>query len=122
MCVYVYMCVYVCICVYTHTVHSRIFMHSQFGITEKPEHKHWHGKQIQDDPHLQHGIRKHYVSFAGGGPNTRSTQIFIAYKDLDFLGKAPWEVSECVVMNVCMCVCVCVCVYVCIAIRILSSR
>jgi hypothetical protein len=57
-------------------------------------HKHWHGKQIQDDPTLHKGIRKHYVSFAGGGPNSRSTQIFIAYKDLDFLGNAPWEVSE----------------------------
>eukprot|EP00603_Paraphysomonas_imperforata_P014021 CAMPEP_0114458108 /NCGR_PEP_ID=MMETSP0104-20121206/4514_1 /TAXON_ID=37642 ORGANISM="Paraphysomonas imperforata, Strain PA2" /NCGR_SAMPLE_ID=MMETSP0104 /ASSEMBLY_ACC=CAM_ASM_000202 /LENGTH=200 /DNA_ID=CAMNT_0001630687 /DNA_START=40 /DNA_END=642 /DNA_ORIENTATION=- len=64
---------------------------TQFGITENPAHKHWHGNQIKDDPNLHKGIRKHYVSFAGGGPNTRSTQIFIAYKDLDFLGKAPWE-------------------------------
>lgn len=31
------------------------------------------------------------MSFAGGGPNTRSTQIFIAFEDLNFLGKEPWE-------------------------------
>ncbi len=28
---------------------------------------------------------KDYVSFAGSGPNSRNTQIFIAYKTLDFL-------------------------------------
>jgi hypothetical protein len=32
------------------------------------------------------------VSYAGSGPNSRSTQLFIAFEDLDFLGKAPWEV------------------------------
>lgn len=26
------------------------------------------------------------------GPNTRSTQLFIAYEFLDFLGKEPWEI------------------------------
>ncbi len=31
------------------------------------------------------------MSFAGGGPHTRSTQMFIAFEDLDFLGKEPWE-------------------------------
>ena len=50
-----------------------------------------HFEQIKDDPNLNLGIHKHYVSFAGGGPNTRSTQIFIAFEDLDFLGKEPWE-------------------------------
>lgn len=35
---------------------------------------------------------KYYISYAGGGPNTRSTQLFIAYEDLEFLGKSPWEV------------------------------
>lgn len=26
------------------------------------------------------------------GPNTRSTQLFISYEYLDFLGKEPWEI------------------------------
>jgi peptidyl-prolyl cis-trans isomerase A (cyclophilin A) len=64
---------------------------TQFGISDRKEMGHWHFKQIQDDPNLNLGIHKHYVSFAGGGPNTRSTQIFIAFEDLDFLGKEPWE-------------------------------
>ena len=34
------------------------------------------------------GIQKNFVSFAGGGPNTRSTQLFIAFEYLDFLGYA----------------------------------
>jgi cyclophilin family peptidyl-prolyl cis-trans isomerase len=63
----------------------------QFGISDQPTKKHWHHENILDDPPNK-PIRKHYVSYAGGGPNTRSTQLFIAYEDLDFLGKAPWEV------------------------------
>ncbi|CAM9946328.1 unnamed protein product [Phaeothamnion confervicola] len=31
------------------------------------------------------------LSFAGGGANTRDTQLFIAFSDLDFLGKSAWE-------------------------------
>lgn len=64
---------------------------TQFGISDKPQLKHWHDDNIQDDPNLHLGIKKYYVSYAGGGPNTRSTQIFIAFEDLDFLGKEPWE-------------------------------
>lgn len=63
----------------------------QFGISENPSKKHWHRDTIMDDPNLNLGIKKHYVSFAGGGPNTRSTQLFIAFEDLDFLGHEPWE-------------------------------
>ena len=40
---------------------------------------------------MHKGIKKNYLSFAGGGKNTRSTQLFIAFEDLDFLGKEPWE-------------------------------
>ena len=65
---------------------------TQFGITDNPAKKHWHHKEILDDPNIGKGIKKHYISYAGGGPNTRSTQIFIAFEDLDFLGKEPWEV------------------------------
>lgn len=64
---------------------------TQFGITDNPTLKHWHSKPISDDPNLNLGIKRHYVSFAGGGPNTRTTQIFVAFEDLDFLGKEPWE-------------------------------
>lgn len=63
----------------------------QFGITDNPAKKHWHHKTIPDDPNQNLGIHTGYVSFAGRGPNTRSTQMFIAFRDLDFLGKAPWE-------------------------------
>lgn len=65
---------------------------TQFGITDDDSKKHWHGNQIKDDPSQNRGIKKHFLSFAGGGPDTRSTQIFIAFEDLDFLGEASWEV------------------------------
>ncbi len=64
---------------------------TQFGISEDPAKKHWHREVIKDDPNLHLGIKKNVISFAGGGPNTRSTQLFIAFEDLDFLGKEPWE-------------------------------
>jgi cyclophilin family peptidyl-prolyl cis-trans isomerase len=64
---------------------------TQFGISEDKSKKHWHNNQIKDDPNLHIPIRKGYLSFAGGGDNTRSTQMFIAFEDLDFLGKSPWE-------------------------------
>jgi peptidyl-prolyl cis-trans isomerase A (cyclophilin A) len=71
---------------------------TQFGISDNPAKAHWHFEQIRDDPNLHLGIRKHYVSFAGGGPHSRSTQIFIAFEDLDFLGKDPWETPFAVVI------------------------
>lgn len=64
---------------------------TQFGISVNPQMFHWHEDNIPDDPNLHMGIQKNYVSFAGGGPNTRSTQIFIAFEYLDWLGKEPWE-------------------------------
>ena len=64
---------------------------TQFGISVNPLMYHWHEDNIPDDPNLHLGIQKNYVSFAGGGPNTRSTQIFIAFEYLDFLGVSPWE-------------------------------
>lgn len=63
----------------------------QFGISDKPEMKKYHNMNILDDPTQNRGIKKHYLSYAGGGVNTRSTQLFIAFEDLDFLGKEPWE-------------------------------
>lgn len=61
------------------------------GISDKAQYKHWHNQQILDDPNLHKGIKRGYLSFAGGGANTRSTQLFIAFEDLDFLGNEPWE-------------------------------
>lgn len=68
---------------------------TQFGISDKTDKKHWHHKTIPDDPQNPRGIKKYYVSYAGGGKATRSTQLFIAFEDLHFLGKpeAPWEVA-----------------------------
>ena len=70
---------------------------TQFGISGDPKMKHWHRETLLDDPNLNLGIQKNYISFAGGGPNTRSTQIFIAFEYLDFLGKEPWETPFAVV-------------------------
>lgn len=64
---------------------------TQFGLSDKEQYKHWHYEEIPDDENLHMGIQKNYVSFAGGGANTRSTQLFIAFEYLDFLGESPWE-------------------------------
>jgi cyclophilin family peptidyl-prolyl cis-trans isomerase len=58
---------------------------TQFGISDNPQYKHWHHKSIKDDPNLEKGIKKYYLSYAGGGPNTRSTQLFIAVSLLYFV-------------------------------------
>lgn len=59
---------------------------TQFGISDNKDLKHWHNENIKDDIDKKLGIKKHYVSFAGGGKNSRSTQIFIAFEDLEWLG------------------------------------
>ncbi len=67
---------------------------TQFGIPPPSEvRKKWQlAGPIQDDPSQNRKILRGYLSFAGGGPNTRDSQLFIALADSDFLGKAPWEV------------------------------
>jgi len=48
----------------------------------------WHDKRIGDDPVLRSNVRG-TLTFAKGGPNTRTTQVYINYKDnsrLDTLG------------------------------------
>ncbi len=48
-------------------------------------------KQILDDKPWGTQFKRGYVSFAGGGPNTRTTQLFIAYVDSERnWGKSPW--------------------------------
>ena len=44
---------------------------TQFGISQDHEKSHWHRKNIPDDPNLNLGVKKNYLSYAGGGPNTR---------------------------------------------------
>ena len=54
----------------------------------------WDPKTIPDDPHppaVSFADGEGYVSFAGSGAASRTTQIFVTVQPLPFLGKAPWE-------------------------------
>jgi peptidyl-prolyl cis-trans isomerase A (cyclophilin A) len=65
----------------------------QFGISSYPPvNAAWRGDTITDDPVLQSNKRG-YVTFAKAGANSRTTQIFISFKDnsrLDAMGFAPF--------------------------------
>jgi peptidyl-prolyl cis-trans isomerase A (cyclophilin A) len=70
----------------------------QFGIHGEPRvNTRWSEARIPDDPVSQSNLRG-YVTFATAGPNTRTTQLFINFKDnkgLDGQGFAPFgRVSE----------------------------
>jgi peptidyl-prolyl cis-trans isomerase A (cyclophilin A) len=57
----------------------------QFGMHGDPEiGKHWQNASIQDEP-VKEGNKRGNIVYAMGGPNTRTTQIFINLKDNDFL-------------------------------------
>ena len=64
----------------------------QFGIHANPEvSRVWAGAAIKDDP-VKHSNLKGTMTFATGGPNTRTTQLFINLADntsLDGMGFAP---------------------------------
>ena len=66
---------------------------AQFGINAKPAvNKVWEPATIKDDP-VKQSNKRGYVSFATGGPNTRTTQVFINYGDnsrLDGQGFSPF--------------------------------
>ncbi|MDE2676398.1 MAG: peptidylprolyl isomerase [Gemmatimonadota bacterium] len=66
---------------------------AQFGIHGDPEvSAAWRGKTIADDPVTQSNTRG-FVTYAMGGPDTRTTQIFINYGDnsrLDEMGFSPF--------------------------------
>jgi peptidyl-prolyl cis-trans isomerase A (cyclophilin A) len=57
----------------------------QFGIHGDPAiQKNWANANIQDDPKGQSN-KKGFVTFATRGPNTRTTQVFVNFKDNSFL-------------------------------------
>ncbi len=66
---------------------------AQWGIHADPEiSKAWRDVRISDDPVTQSN-KPGYISFATGGPNTRTTQVFINYADnanLDQMGFSPF--------------------------------
>lgn len=65
----------------------------QFGINGDPAIQQQWDRNLLDDPKAVSN-KKGYVSFATGGPNTRTTQVFINYKDngdhLDIQGFTPF--------------------------------
>ena len=71
----------------------------QTGVAGDPaEHKRWRAKgTIPDDPQWlpmqtsKKNLKRGFVSFAGGGKNSRGTEFFFAFRDLQ-LGGSPWEV------------------------------
>ena len=66
---------------------------AQFGINGDPKiNAVWSQARIKDDP-VKESNKRGYVTYAMGGPNTRTTQIFISYVDnsrLDSGGFAPF--------------------------------
>merc|ERR1712125_48233 len=68
----------------------------QFGIAANPQlTKIWQARgPIADDDRANippPPFKRGYVSFAGSGPNSRTTELFIAYRDSTHLGNSPWE-------------------------------
>eukprot|EP00009_Paramoeba_aestuarina_P008488 CAMPEP_0201517764 /NCGR_PEP_ID=MMETSP0161_2-20130828/8802_1 /ASSEMBLY_ACC=CAM_ASM_000251 /TAXON_ID=180227 /ORGANISM="Neoparamoeba aestuarina, Strain SoJaBio B1-5/56/2" /LENGTH=283 /DNA_ID=CAMNT_0047915375 /DNA_START=30 /DNA_END=881 /DNA_ORIENTATION=+ len=67
---------------------------TQFGISlNKDLEEKWGSSTIPDDPSLGFSFDRGDISFAGNGPNSRTTQVFIPYGDTTSrgLGNAPWE-------------------------------
>mmetsp|Transcript_3459 Transcript_3459/g.6327 ORF Transcript_3459/g.6327 Transcript_3459/m.6327 type:complete len:386 (+) Transcript_3459:110-1267(+) len=82
---------------YDHSHFFRVVPHFlvQFGIsyTMDAELNNFADKSIQDDPKRDDLLpfREGMLSFAGSGPNSRTSQLFIAYDRAGGLGQSPWE-------------------------------
>ena len=71
----------------------------QWGIpsNEAMKLKYHHTNAIPDDPlpsvnNVKHpAFRRGTISFAGSGPNSRVSDLFISYVDSSHLGRSPWE-------------------------------
>lgn len=67
----------------------------QFGIgyDQPQEITEFADASIRDDPKRVDlmPFKEGYVSFAGSGPNSRTSQLFIAYDRAQSLGNSPWE-------------------------------
>jgi peptidyl-prolyl cis-trans isomerase A (cyclophilin A) len=65
----------------------------QFGINGDPKiSASWRGARIKDDP-VRQSNRRGYITYATSGPDSRTTQVFINYRDnagLDPQGFAPF--------------------------------
>ena len=71
----------------------------QFGINGDPKvQRRWRRANLRDDRPTGHSNKKGTITFATAGPNTRTTQLFINFKDngfLDNMGFTPFgEVVE----------------------------
>lgn len=65
---------------------------SKFGIsyTEDKELQKFAQRPIQDDPPKGIKFKKGTVSYAGSGPNSRTSHLFIAYRGAHSFGRELW--------------------------------
>lgn len=61
---------------------------TQFGIHGRPEvNAAWRQASIKDDPASKESNKRGVLTFAKGGPNSRTVQLFISFKDNERLDK-----------------------------------
>jgi hypothetical protein len=71
--------------------HVVIVVLRSVGISDDDSLIYEHELPIEDDPSLDIPFNAYYLSFAGAGNNTRTTQLFFTLAALPFLGSEPWE-------------------------------